>query len=569
MTGGRGSDRLSGAGGQDILIGQIGDDRLLGGEGVDQLYGDTGSDRVRGGSGNDSIIAGPGPDAIAAGAGSDGVLAGPGGDGVKAGPGEDVVLGGGGGDRIDGDQGDDRLFGELVDDEIYGGGGDDRLSGGHGVDDVHGGAGADVLRGDFNRDFHWGDAGSDTVSYATSTPPGPTPEVNGVVVDLRSDRALEDAQASTVGEDDPRELVEGIENVIGSNFDDELTGAGGGTARGLGGSETCSGFAGSDCDAAPLGAAVSLDAGGSDPGLLVRAGPGSESETFTLAATASAYTVTAASPISPGAGCSSAGAARVSCPRPKAALGYATVWGGGGADQLAIGGGFPETTTVLMDGGEGSDLLTGSSGAEILLAGPGGADRIAAGAGDDALISGPGSDVLQGGDGVDQLVTTHPCDGHDYSGGPGAGDIAGFGLTISAGIVAQIGGVAFQPGALGCRPTLIRDDLEILEGTQFGDTLYGSHRDDPLILGNEGNDVLYGLGGADVLRGERGHDSFYGGGGRDLLEAFDRARDRVLSCGPGGHRVVRDRRDPKAGSCRLAKHKSKPKPKVKKARTIR
>ena len=239
--------------------------------------------------------------------------------------------------------------------------------------------------------------------------------------------------------------------MTGSGFDDVLTGVGAGAARGLSGSETCSGFAAADCGDAPSGAGtVTLDAGGTDPGLLVRGSAGDESELITLSANATAFVVSADFPIAAGAGCALSAPGTVSCGRPRFDLGYATVWGGGGGDRLAIGDGFPEATTVLMDGGEGSDQLTGSSGSEILLSGSNGADRLAAGAGDDALISGPGADVLQGGEGVDQLVTTRPCAGHDYSGGPGAGDIAGFGIATGSGVVAQLGGTAVQPDRPGC-----------------------------------------------------------------------------------------------------------------------
>ena len=156
---------------------------------------------------------------------------------------------------------------------------------------------------------------------------------------------------------------------------------------------------------------------------------------------------------------------------------------------------------------------------------------------------------MSGGDGNDQLVTSDPCEGHEMTGGPGRGDIAGFGQTVDTGIEAQLGGLAFVPGASNCTPTQVRADSEILEGTQNADVLYGTRRADPLLLGNEGDDVIYGRGGSDILRGERGVDSLYGGGGRDLLEAFDGARDAAINCGPGGARAVRDRADPRGKRC--------------------
>ena len=341
--------------------------------------------------------------------------------------------------------------------------------------------------------------------------------------------------------------MKSVENVIGSEFDDDLTGPGG-VARGLGGAETCSGFASNDCGGpSSPPASATLEGVGGDPGLLVRGGPGAES--ISVTADAAKVTVTSTAPLAAGPGCTAASALAVNCAAPAAPIGYATVWSGDGGDQLTLGPGFPVTASVVLDGGDGSDAIDGSPGSEILLAGPTGFDRLSAGGGDDALFSARGADVMSGGDGIDQLVTSQPCEGHDMSGGKGRGDIAGFGQTIDAGIVAQLGGVAFIPGAAGCIPTRVRADSEILEGTQNADVLYGTAGPDPLLLGNEGNDVIYGSRGADTLRGEQGKDSLFGGGGADTLEAFDRSRDAALNCGAGGNRVVRDRIDPRGRRC--------------------
>ena len=49
------------------------------------------------------------------------------------------------------------------------------------------------------------------------------------------------------------------ENVIGSNYDDDLTGPDQGVARGLGGAELCSGFLAADCGGRLGSRHVSLD----------------------------------------------------------------------------------------------------------------------------------------------------------------------------------------------------------------------------------------------------------------------------------------------------------------------
>ena len=548
LVGARGNDRLRGGADGDAVIGSIGNDRLRGGGGNDQLIGEDGVDFINGGDGDDGIVGGSGPDQVDGGGGSDRVDGGPGGDRGTAGDGEDLMIGAGGGDRFDGGRGGDRIYGGLVDDEMFGGPGADLLVGGHGVDALHGNDGDDFLRGDSNRDIHYGDAGEDTVSYATATPPGPG-GIEGVNVNLAIEEGLEDEpQAIIIGDYRPPEPLYGVESVVGSNYDDVLQGRGTGTVRGLGGSEACSGFLVQDCGGAPA-PSVTLDPIGIDPGLLVRGGPADEADTLAVSATADTYVVTGAGPLSAGAGCLNNTANQVSCAKPPSPLGYVAVWGGGGSDQLSLAQGFPDQAVIVLDGGTGSDTITGSSGDEILRAGPDGADDLNGRAGDDALFSGPGPDTLDGGDGNDQLVTTDACGGHDFKGGGGDGDIAGFAQSIEQGVIATLGGTAIGRSQSPCPPTHVRADNEVLEGTQHADILYGNGKDNALILGNESDDILYGYGGADVLRGEQGQDALYGGGGADVLEAFDRRRDIALHCGPGGNKVIRDSFDPPGANC--------------------
>ena len=77
-----------------------------------------------------------------------------------------------------------------------------------------------------------------------------------------------------------------------------------------------------------------------DPGLLVRGGP--EAESISVTADAAKVTVTSSQPLAAGAGMRGASAGTVTCAR-RPALGYATVWSGGGDDQVSLGPGFPVT----------------------------------------------------------------------------------------------------------------------------------------------------------------------------------------------------------------------------------
>ncbi len=165
-----------------------------------------------------------------------------------------------------------------------------------------------------------------------------------------------------------------------------------------------------------------------------------------------------------------------------------------------------------------------------------------AGDGDDSVFAeGLGGDILDAGSGNDQLVTDDPCQGHDYQGGAGF-DIAGFGrydLALAGqpgnGVKATLGGTASDPARGACSPSQVRSDNEILEGSAGPDILTGDNRNNPLILGREGNDVINGGGGFDSLQGDEGSD--------------------LMNCGPGGGTALRDAADPRPRGCGKARKK--------------
>jgi Ca2+-binding RTX toxin-like protein len=242
------------------------------------------------------------------------------------------------------------------------------------------------------------------------------------------------------------------------------------------------------------------------------------------------------------------------------------VFGEAGNDSISIADQPGATTTVLLDGGPGIDHITGGLADEILSAGASdfigpisGAtglphEDLMGGGGNDAVLSGAVEPAdLHGGPGSDQLVAASACQGDLLDGGPGGSDIAGFALTGRGrkGVIAQIGGAAREElGLGGCQPSRVASNNEILEGTDQSDVLLGNGRSNPLIIGHGGDDLIKGLGGADVLRGDDGSDVLLGGGGADVLDAKDGERDARLDCGGGGLRAFRDRRDPRAASCR-------------------
>lgn len=131
-------------------------------------------------------------------------------DFIRGNGGNDRLYGGGGADRIEGGNGDDQLFGEDGNDRLYGGNNNDRLNGGSGNDLLDGGAGIDWA------EFAGG--GAVTVNLAAGT-------------------------ATGQGND----TLTGIENVLGSTFNDILIGNNAANIlSGNGGSDVLTGGGGAD-----------------------------------------------------------------------------------------------------------------------------------------------------------------------------------------------------------------------------------------------------------------------------------------------------------------------------------
>ena len=357
---------------------------------------------IRGGPGDDVLIGAGRDQKVLAGAGNDRVCTGGGNDVVRGGAGDDVVHGDGRGDRLFGEAGADRLYGDILDDHLYGGSGDDALLGGHGVDKMYGGEGNDLLRGGTNRDCFYGEGGANTASFATATPPGEggSGATAGVVVDLATpiNGGCPRRGTGRADGDGAGEALSGIQFVVGSAFDDTLSGTGGtGVDAGFG-ADTCAGFAapagctpGDETPPGPLSAVFAPAAPGPpDPGLLVLGDAGNQS-----------FTIAGPTPVPPG---------------------YVVAFGGDGADSISVGAGLPPSVTVDLDGGPGDDALNGRDEiGEVLFGGDSpGADRLTGNGGADALVSeggGPtaGPDALLGGAGDDQLVADYPCAGHSFS----------------------------------------------------------------------------------------------------------------------------------------------------------
>ena len=225
LYGNAGNDYISGLDGNDSLYGGTGDDNIFGGRGLDYIEGGAGADTIDSGAGNDTVYGGDGKDTINSGIGDDIVYGGAGNDVIDSGGQSDTVYGGAGDDHISTQGGDDTVYGGLGKDSISGGtgadviygddlnnsdinGGDDTVFGGSGNDTIYGGYGDDTLAGGANDDIIDGGEGNDTIDYSTAT--------SGVSSDLGNDGTTH----QTVGGGQGIDKITGIENVLGSSFDD-------------------------------------------------------------------------------------------------------------------------------------------------------------------------------------------------------------------------------------------------------------------------------------------------------------------------------------------------------------
>jgi Ca2+-binding RTX toxin-like protein len=487
-----GNDRLYGGPGDDTLIGGPGHDVLVGGWPVRSTAAGISVARVAAGDdllvgdGGDDLLIGDHADVVppevttAVGAavpatllpssdvtsnrligGSWGVepIAGnPGNDRLLAGRHGDVLVGDDGHITSDGSVAADRVVTVLLDvggtDELIGGAGDDRLFGGPGNDLLRGGGGNDYLEGGPDDDRLFGGAGHDILIGGSSRPD--VPSGNNLLVGeagddvLAGDNARIERVTSGTGLHDSAYLVE--------LFDVPLDGT--------------------DPDDATAGDDVLI--GGSLGG-----GTGSDDLLF-----------------------------------------------GQGGEDLLFGDGAravaPTNEAAIARYGDITSNPTHGRFVPI-ESGPGGDDLLSGGPGDDALFGGPGEDILLGGSGVmtayelprdvpsDDDVHVVPAIDPDPEGGltrlegaPSGDDLLAGGLGDDL-LIGDNARVERIPGAGIDDTDFVVERFDLAEAGEIdpGDVLGG---DDVLIGGILGggeatstmasDDVLYGLGGDDLLFGD-------------------------------------------------------------------
>ncbi len=244
---------LTSVGQVNVVLPDIGSgDYLDGGVGDDTLYGEDGDDLLRGGVGSDVLYGGAGDDTLVIDADdwNGNIDGGSGTDTVVIDDDRDVAFYAAVSavENIYGGRGNDSLYGDSRNNILYGGGGRDVLSGGGGNDEIHADA-ADVAMGS---NFVNGGSGIDTLFFEGST--GVNFDVNGrdfehihgssgddlfgydassAVITLDGGAGIDTVDYSSASGAVTVNLgtgsatgadISSIENVIGTDFNDTLTG---------------------------------------------------------------------------------------------------------------------------------------------------------------------------------------------------------------------------------------------------------------------------------------------------------------------------------------------------------
>ena len=359
--------------------------------------------------------------------------------------GNDTIWTGGGDDLVYGGAGNDALYGENGNDLLVGGEGNDLLDGGAGDDTLVGGAGADKLIG--------GD-GIDTADYSKST----------AAVNVN----LEDGTGK--GGDAESDTLTGIENLVGSAFNDILTGGNDvNVIYGGDGNDTITGGRADD----------KMFGGAGDDTFVVEWSHhgdyydgGSGIDTFLAdIPILDAY----AQEIDLATGTNNWEDHFISIENIVGGANNDKFWGTDGENSFWGRGG-----NDLLDGRGGDDKLYGEAGDDTLIGGAGN-DLLDGGVGNDILIGGPGADKIIGGDGVDVV---------DYS-------ASGAGVNVNLTTGVGTGGDAEGDTITG---------VENLIGSKFDDHLTGDAGANSIRAG-AGNDTVFGSAGVDFMDGGDGIDT--------------------------------------------------------------
>ena len=174
------------------------------------------------------------------------------------------------------------------------------------------------------------------------------------------------------------------------------------------------------------------------------------------------------------------------------------------ADYYATGSAFDDT----LEFGTGDDTIFGLDGNDTLR-GSEGADTITGNNGNDTITGGNGGDFLYGNRGIDFI---NPGAGVDLVDGGGSFDRVWYGDSAAGVIVDLTAGTGFGGNAEG--DTII--NIERVTGSAFGDIITGNGVTNAIKTG-AGDDLVFGLGGRDVIELQDGYDEAHGGDANDNI----------------------------------------------------
>jgi Ca2+-binding RTX toxin-like protein len=489
--------------GIEHVLGTIGNDSLAGDANANLLEGGGGDDTLQGGGGNDTIDGG-----ASGAAGGDRLSFSNAATGINftlvQSSSDTMVDLGAFGLGTDTYRNIEGVVGSSFNDTLTGSSAGDRLEGGAGDDTVDGGAG-----------------GTDRIAFS-----GASGAINFTLVQSALDTMV-NLGAVGLGTDTYRN----IEGVIGSNFNDTLTGSSGDDfISGAGGNDSINGAEGDD---------TLRGSGGNDT---IDGGDGIDLLEFANAGAGINFTLNQG--VNPGdpvnglwtTGPLPGGIGTDSYKNMEGVIGTNfndTLTGSAGDDSL-FGGAGDDT----LRGGAGNDTIDGSAGSndgivfsdataaidfalvqssfnavvDLSAVGLGTDtyrniegvvgtsfnDTLMGSSADDRLQGGPGDDTIDGGEGNDRIAFT------DASG------------PINFTLVQSGSDTAVNLSGIGLGTDTYRN-IEGVVGTGFNDTLTGSSSSD-FIAGANGNDSIDGAGGDDILRGSGGNDTIDGGDGIDRLD---------------------------------------------------
>ncbi len=454
-----GDDSLDGGLGNDLLDGGLGDDVLNGGS---DSYADTGS----GGKGGKGTYGGT--DTVSYASAASAVVVNLKSGTATGGAGNDTLLnieyliGSQFDDMLTGSDSWNILMGGEGNDSLYGGYSNDTLDGGLGNDVLDGGSDAYVINGKGKSEYFSG--GLDTADYTNAA--------GAVVVNLQSGTATGGAGTDT---------LLNIDNLIGSQFDDVLTGdANANNLSGGDGNDNLYGGEGDDSLYGGEGDDSLYGGGGVDRYFVDQVGDvvvENADEGWDVIYASVSYTLPAA---------------------------VEDLWLMGDAIN---GVGNDLNNNIL--GNNGNNMLEGGLGS----------DNFYGGEGNDSLYGGEGADSLDGGDGADTLYG-------------GAGDDVYY--------VNQVGDVVVENADEGWDVIYasvsytLPATVEVLWFMGGGTVIAGASLNgndlNNTIFGDNGNNMLDGVGGSDTLQGGEGNDTYIvnsvtdtvmelAGGGTDLIKS--------------------------------------------------